>query len=43
MLRKKGISAEVSQGTFDEDVEITVDAEDLEAAKEALEDAGFDV
>jgi hypothetical protein len=43
MLSKKGISAKVSQGTFDEDVEITVDVEDLEAAKEALEDAGFDV
>ena len=41
MLSKKGILAKVSQGTFEDEVEITVDVEDLEAAKEALEDAGF--
>jgi hypothetical protein len=43
MLSKKGIPAKVSQGTFDEDVEITVDKKHLKKAKQALEDAGFDV
>ena len=43
MLSKKGIPAKVTQGTFDEDVEITVDKKHLKKAKQALEDAGFDV
>jgi hypothetical protein len=43
MLSKKGISAKVKQGTFDDEVEITVDKNHLKKAKQALEDAGFDV
>jgi hypothetical protein len=43
MLSKKGISAKVKQGTFDDEVKITVDKKDLKKAKQALEDAGFDL
>jgi len=43
MLSKKGIPAKVSKGTFDDEVEITVDKKHLKKAKQALEDEGFDV
>jgi len=43
MLSKKGIPAKVSKGTFDDEVEVTVDKKHLKKAKQALEDAGFDV
>jgi hypothetical protein len=44
LLRKAGIDVvRVEAGTFDEDVEITVNKKHLKKAKQALEDAGFDV
>ena len=42
LFKKAGINVQsVEAGIVDDEVEITVDVEDLEAAKEALEDAGF--
>jgi predicted nucleic acid-binding protein len=43
MLSKKGIPAKVSQGTFDDEVEVTVDKKYLKKAEKALKDEGFDV
>ena len=41
MLSKAGVTANVKKGTFEDEVEVTVDKKDLNKAKKAIEGDGI--
>jgi hypothetical protein len=43
MLSKAGVTASVKKGTFEDEVEVTVDKKDLNKAKKAIEKGGFEL